>query len=278
MANVSPGAEQWRRQAFTLVELLVAMAVMALLLVLLLQISSSTLQATRASRQQLEASQLSRQALDGLAADLSNVVIENGLSIFVAQDSLANTRLLFLTRSRPPNVSGGSPVRLLAVCYELQGTTLIKRISPITWTESALPSAIFTAITSSDIIELAQGILRFEAVVVLQDGRVLDLSQPGDWKQTSILGQTIPEPFRGLRLQGSADQRVRSLIVGVAAVDRQSLQFAETSDIGRELPAPRNGETPLEAWSRALDAGAIQAAPQSALRALRLDQRTYLLK
>lgn len=278
MARASSGVRRQDWRAFTLVELLVAMAVMALLLVLLLQISGSTLQATRASRQQLEASQQSRQALDGLAADLAHVVTENGLSLFAAQDSQSNSRLLFLTRSRPPNVSGGSPARLLAVCYELQGTTLIKRISPVTWTESALPTAIFSAITSNDVIELAQGILRFEAVVVLQDGRVLDLSQPGGWKQTSILGQTIPEPFHGLRLQGSADQRVRSLIVGVAAVDRQSLQLAGTSEIGSDLPSPRNGQTPLEAWSVALDTAAINTTSKSALRALRLDQRSYLLK
>ncbi len=52
-----------RQQGFTMVELLVATAVMALLLTLLLQISGNTLEFTRASRQKMDAMQRTRAAL-----------------------------------------------------------------------------------------------------------------------------------------------------------------------------------------------------------------------
>lgn len=273
-----PPLASGRQAAFSLVELLVAMAILALILVLLLQISGSTLQATRISRQQLEAGQQTRIALDSLAADLGNVVLEHDLPLFIAQDEEGNTRLAFLARGRGPNVSGQAPSRFLAVSYELEDTTLVKRLAPVTWTNADLMDAVLDAVSAPDTVELADGVLRFEAVALLHDGSVVNLSAGGNWKTTTIQGQTIPEPFAGLVLGGDSSQRVRSLIIGVAAIDKQNLRLQGTAEIAQKLSSPQPGQTPLEAWNKDLSSGALDGVPMQALAALRFEQRSYLLK
>jgi len=271
--SIHPGS----RRAFSLIELLVAVAVMVVILILLLQISGSTLLATRVSRQQLEASQQIRHALDSLALDLANRVTGHGLTLCAARDDDGNTRLAFLAGGRSPNRDGQAPSRFLSIRYELDGTDLIKRIAPVGWDDPKLMDAVLAPV-QPETIRLASGILRFEMVAVLHDGTVVSLTQTGDWKTSSIGGQSIPAPFSGLVLDGDSAQRIRSLIIGIAAIDARSLELPGVSTAGAKLPSPPVGRTPLETWTGALLSGSLDPMPPAATAVLRFDQRSYLLQ
>ena len=270
------------RDAFTLVELLAAMAVLALMLAMILQITGNTLQATRISRQEMDASQQSRTVLDALEADLSNRVTQADLTALAAEDTSHNSQLVFLTNGRSPNVAGQAPARFVAVNYQLTGTTLQRRTATVAWTttQSMVDAALAATAKTATITNLANGILRFEAVAVLDDGTISPLSQAGNWQTSTVNAETIPTPFFGLVLETSAltDRRVRSLVVGVATLDGQTLNLPGAQNIVALLTAPAAGQTPYGVWSQVVATpGGLASAPAPARAALRIEQRSYAL-
>jgi prepilin-type N-terminal cleavage/methylation domain-containing protein len=261
------------RRGFTLIELLAAVAVFALVLILLSQIASHTLQTTRTVTQQMDATQRARAVLDALAVDLEGLAAENGLTLF-AKTTASNTELAFLTQTRGP--SGVAGFRNMAVVYRLENGELVRRGAEVTWEQSDLVNRIVGAASSPDPSVIAPGILRFEAVAVLENGDVVPVTQAGTG---SLFGRAIPDGFVGLPLHpADAPSRVVGLIVAVAALDSQSLRLPGAAEIGALLPSPTVGETPLEAWTKAVSAGELGGIPRPAVSALQIAQRSFSLK
>lgn len=275
-----PIQEKW---GFTLVELLVAMAITALMLALLTQISGHTLQSIRISRQHLDATQCTRVVLDALESDLSNLIAENGLTAVVAQDASDNTRLAFLTRGRGPDNSGSDPSRFLAVGYALSGNEMQRKLFPVTWNVHDLMGAVTGVFASTTSNAFGKSIVRFEVSAILDSGTTVSLSQTGTWKTDTVNGQTIASPFSALMLHNylattDTALHIRSLVVAVAALDEQSINLPNAKNIGSSLPSPSGSQTPMDAWNAALASGAIDHYPPPAQAALHFDQRTFQLK
>jgi prepilin-type N-terminal cleavage/methylation domain-containing protein len=261
------------RRGFTLIELLAAMAVFVLVLILLVQVANHTLQTTKLVNQQMDATQRARTVLDALSLDLEGLAAQNGLTLF-ARTVAANSELAFLTQSRGP--SGIAGFRNMAVAYRLENDGLVRRSSEVTWEQSDVVSRIVGAASSNTVSVIAQGILRFEAVAVLENGSVVPLSQAGS---PTIFDQPIPDGFLGLHLNtANTASRVVTIIVAVAALDSQSLRLPGVSDFASQLPSPSVGETPMEAWTRVLSSEGLSGVPLSAVSALQIAQRSYSLK
>lgn len=260
---------------FTLIEVLVATAVLSILLVLLLQVSDHTLRATQTSQQQISATKQSRAVLDSLESDLSTAVLKYGLSI-LTNTTGTNTVLAFLTNERGP--SGASGFRCAAIAYDLATNRLQRRFSPVAWDDRDLVLRTASAAGSSQISNLATGILRFEAVAELENGDIVPLSL---CSSDELLGETLSGGFRALNITDasapSTGQRVVALIVAVAAVDEQNLALPGVEGIAAKLASPSAGETPMEVWRSALADGDLDSIPRPALAALRMTQQTFPL-
>ncbi len=150
-------------QAFTILELLVATAVMALMLVLLLQITNHTMQASKMATQQMDATQSARQALDVLSSDIAHAVLTGGATI-LTQDSGGAPALAFLTSGRGPDTAA-APSRFLAVSYQLVVNQLQRGYKAIGWSSPyLLDEAVATPIATAT---LPSGILQFSVLAIL---------------------------------------------------------------------------------------------------------------
>jgi prepilin-type N-terminal cleavage/methylation domain-containing protein len=125
----------YRREAFTLVELLTATAILSLLLMLMFQIVSEILQSTRVQNQQMESVASARRALDVMACDLKYAVVGEGISILVPAQSSAGPSPLFgmVCNRRGPNAP--TLGRYLGVSYGFDSSTgvITRSYTPISY-------------------------------------------------------------------------------------------------------------------------------------------------
>jgi hypothetical protein len=161
------------------------------------------------------------------------------------------------------------------VAYRLENDELVRRSTEVTWEQSDLVNRIVGAASSGTVSVIAPGILRFEAVAVLENGNIVPVSAGS----ATIFGQPVPDGFVGLSLTASNPApRVVAIIVAVAALDSQSLRLPRAAEIAALLPSPSAGETPMEAWSKVISAGGLNGISQPAVSALQIAQRSYSLK
>ncbi len=267
---------------FTLVEMMVAMAVLVLLLTLLAQATGFITMATSITQKQISATQTERTVMDALEADLANAVTQNGMTVFVRQDSQdpPNVQLAFLTRGRGPSSTSPTTLRFMAVAYLLNGNMLTRRVTPVLWSTVDLNDAVVGTATSTtnQFSVLSNSILRLEAVVQLDDGSIAPLSTSNpSWLANASQG------FSGFVLttspvSASATPRVRSIIVAISALDGQLLRLPGASTMGRKLRSTPAGETPLDYWDSQIASGVLNAYPKPVVAGLEIYQRICQLR
>jgi len=268
--------------AFTLIELLIAMAVLALMLVFLLQITSQTMQATKRTTQQLNSTQSARQCLDALSTDIAHAVLMGGATILTAPGAGGTSpALAFLTCGRGPD---STPSRFLAVSYKLGNNTLTRSYKAIGWadvpgTYPNLLSAAEEAATSPVFTStLSTGILQFSVLAILEDGsRVSLLTPPANAAGAATIdGQSVPSGWTALVPSkpplpsplNSGTARVRGLLVAIASVDEQDFSLLATIPSFSQAAAATSD--PVGAWETEL---AIQSLPGPARAAIRFSSK-----
>lgn len=260
------------RLAFTLVEMLSAMAILALMLTSVFKLMGHTLMATRLSHQQMEASQQGRSVLDSLNADLCSLVAQDGLGILLRENN-GSVELAFLTRSRGPK---GTATRFLAVAYLLDGNNLVRQTAPIDWNALVLPDTALTAVNAPvSTSVLATGILRFGTTITLNDGNVVTIDQLPDSAKaagSSPFVQLLPSEGQ----VQSAYPKVESLTVATAMLSEQNLKLA--GDMATKLGKLEEGKTALAVWSANSTASKLQGVPPPVIAGLQLAQQTFEIK
>ena len=269
-----------RRRAFTLVEVLVAVTVIALILVLLLQVFVFTTSATRIAMQKMEGGDTARVVFDSLNADLMNLVSQQSLTVF-AKSSGLNSELVLVTMSRGSQTG----TRCMSVGYKLSSEgALMRYTKPILWNNSALVTQALTVEDASNPTLLAGGILRFQAVAVLDDGSLVPLAPNPMWNDALVDGQAVADSFFALNLSDTTTgrKRVRSLIVGLVALDAQGYHILESTrtlaKITTLFAAPEANQVPLDLWETPLSNGTLNGFPKPAVAVLQAFQHTYSLK
>lgn len=310
--------------AFTLVELMVAIAVMSLILVIMTQISTGTMQATNRVTQKMEGGEGAGAVFASLRADLANLDAGQGMTMFSSYSGANyDTVLAFITQSRGPNPPSGVSYRFISVAYQLNSTTgeLERFVYPITWTDQGLVSDAINTIANgtgstptSTYSVLAQGVLRFQAMAVLDNGNIEPLSSSTmpsaasapSWINGTINGQTIPAPnsgnsFIGLNLNDRGAppvpytrNRVQAIIVGLVVVNATNFtmlnnvsKLATTQSLfaSPTFPLPSTGVwsgnvTPMDAWEGNLWNGNLNGLglPKPASAAVQIFQNTFWLQ
>jgi prepilin-type N-terminal cleavage/methylation domain-containing protein len=274
-----------RRQGFTLVELMAATAVFALILILFSQTTGFVALAVVGSQNQMDATGADQTALDALANDLASAVTQHGMTVYLSQDSQNNAQIAFLTQCRGPSGTSSSDFRLMAVAYLLRGNQLIRQVTPVLWSDTNLQgiavgtgsSSTYSSSTSFSV--LSNQILRMDVVVQLDDSSIASYSSNATW-----LNPLAGSSFSGLVLStspvgASSTPRVRSLIVAVAAVDERMMQLPGVSTMGSKLGSPPVAfPTPLDYWDSQIAEGAFAGFPKPAVAGLEFYQRVCQLK
>ena len=282
LADAGPSLAQSRRVrgagAFTLIELLVAAAVLALMLGLLLQVVNHTLQASRLSTKQLDATQAARRVFDTLAADISNNV-NTGSAVMYKPDG-NSVSLTFLTASRGPSTAA-QPSRFLAVNYRLVNYQVVRSYVGVEWSAKELLLAAESAADSGTPSVLSPAILQFSVMALLEDGKTFVQLQDGSvspqlvelpvWRASGTVlfqGQTVPTTWNALIPATPPNTpktpRVQSLIVAIAAIDEQNFDLIPTDQ--RDIFTPPKTTDPVKEWEAKLASSSFRAPARAAIR------------
>ena len=241
------------RAAFTLLEVMVAGAVLIMLLVALIQILDGAIRSSGLMNQQIDAIRDARMSLDVLCADLDNVVTRDGARILLT-GSGADTRLAFLTRSRGPSTSIS---RFLAVSYSLSGTAGFTRsYAGIEWDKSS--DLIFSATQSQSgsLSMLSQGVLAWSISALTTSGSSILLTANASAEGSATEALPAYAGWRALRTSSpDYPDGVRSLQVTLAAMDEASLQrfTGDLATIRAEFTQPPANQSAAALWNAAIN-------------------------
>jgi prepilin-type N-terminal cleavage/methylation domain-containing protein len=271
------------RLAFTLMEMLISISILALLVVLISRLFVSAASATTAGNKRMDSDLEARLVFSRFAVDIAQMIKRTDVDYYVkstVDPQAGNDRIAFFSQvpGYYPSTGSASPTSLVA--YRINSDSNSKSFHKmerlgkgLLWTgdpSTATPllfglTAIFTnwpnatsdSATDSDYETVGPQIFRFEYYYQLKGGAVAD--NPG--------------------AQGMQD--VVSITVCVATIDPKTKVLVSDSQIDslvRKMndfsPSMKPGDL-LKQWRTALDQAT--GVPSAALSSIRLYQRTFSL-
>lgn len=252
---------------FSLIEIMVSIAILSLIIAMCGTILNQVLQSTRLVNRQIQTQKSTHITLNILRNDLAGLLpLQNGLSaILVGSDEDSNSKISFLTKWRP---SIGNSSRFIAVTYQLVDHNLIRYVSAVDWNTADLLQAISSS-EKSDIADIvAENILRFEIVAKKKDGTLSPLLEAAN---QTFDGQPLPPNCKAL-----LNTDIRGLIVALAVLDEVTVPSSTYSQMSDLLsPTKELDQSPLEQWRNDLSDDAIKTIPASQMKNLQLSQYIY---
>lgn len=306
-------SERGAAAGFSLIELLVASAVMTMLLVVTLQILTHTSSAVRVAGRHRDTDAQIRGAMDRLATDFSTAMLGGESSALVRNTNETNSYLRFICLSRAREGAGPTQPRGAVVGYGVNDVT--QTLSGKTFTTGLLMrgdgqisftggnsqfAVIFNALSQSPpaaVIPdanweaLAAGIVRFHVSYLLDNGDIVQVPpaystiSPQTLAPTSFLnGATLAPGWQAVAFAPEnapsagtmAGRYVKALIVSMASASPEVL--ALVSEAGKltelaKLGTPADGQTALALWEE--NFSLLNFPPLS--QNLRFYQRTFVV-
>lgn len=255
---------------FTILELLVATAILALVLGLLLQIVNGLLQSTRTQNQQISSIASARRALDVMAADLKNGVVGENAAILAPVGNSNSNLLSLVTHRRGPNGSNASH-RFLAVSYSTNDSgQLFRSYGSVNFSQTNLLAAATN--TSTPLEPLAGGILAFQIHAVTDTANFpVGTAAFANWATNNYNGIATPAGFQALitrspTFASALTNRSRALEIWVAAADQQN--YDVLAGLGKLATVRDAMGTEPAAWRQEIDAAPIPSQSKAGIRIL----------
>ncbi|MBN8708605.1 MAG: hypothetical protein BGO12_14865 [Verrucomicrobia bacterium 61-8] len=294
-----------RGKAFTLIEVLVGVAILAILGLVIVQIITATLSASRMSNAGIDAAAQARLAFDRLGIDLAAMVRRPDID-FQSTSSFGAAPpygLLFVSGVMAAGVGGTNNRGYSLVGYQVNVTTdtptpcLLRGAIPIAWQgtnavgvtgyeTNGLPvslTSIGVTLSLGDFDVLAPAVIRVVVGYQLYpSGNSVSLS---DGTSLQALGQVVYSPPVRLDSEENPSSMtdlscVSSLIVGVVAIDPDAvkrLKASEVAALAASFPVPSAGQYPVALWSPIAEnaSGLPAGVPLFARQSVRVFQRAF---
>lgn len=294
-----------RLRAFTLIEILVGVAILAVLGLLIVQIIAATSSASRMSNAGIDAAAQARLAFDRMGIDLAAMVRRPDID-FQSTSSFGAAPpygLLFVSGVVSAGLSGTNNRGYSLVGYQVNGTAdtptpcLLRGAVPISWQgtnavsltgyqTNGLPVSlanIGVSLNPGDFDVLAPSVIR--VVVGYQLYPSGDSVSLSDGSSLQALGQVVYSPPVRLdsdeNISSAVDlSRVSSLVIGVVAIDPDAvkrLKASEVSALAASFPVPSAGQYPVAVWSPIAEnvGGLPSGVPLFARQSVRVFQRAF---
>lgn len=257
---------------FSLIEMLVGLAVLTILTALLATAFSNFTQVTSSSSNRIEASKQTRTIFDRMAFDIGSAVQQGRVRMaFRKNDALPggtqskNDVMVLLTDANTSDpLARMAKVGYAVGPYEDQSRqmtvdTVLRHVEPFHWVDD---TTVIDIVGTTDAQPIAPGILRFELAFVDREGDII-ADSPGPGATEAELTEF--------------HENLSAVICTLATMDEDSLQKltpAERSALADRLDDAVDGETPLVQWQ---DAN-LQDLPRPAQEGLRFHQRHFRIK
>lgn len=239
--------------AFTIIELLVAMTILALLTVLIVNIVGMVTNTISSSSQKRDALSQARFCLDRLGVDFDNQLLRADLDHGISKKAGSDVLNFY---SQVDGFSGARQVAALSYRVKddpLSGLQLERGVQGAEWSGNTQPGflpAAFPAVAESDFEVLSDSVFRLEFTYLKKDG--------------TLSSQVLPDL-----------SDVKSIVVAIAVLDaktRKILTKEQVRLLSSTLADVQDGETPIVSWFQASFPSDI---PLKATQGIRYYQRYY---
>lgn len=210
--------------AFTLVEILVAVAVLMMLVVLVAQMVGSASQLTAAGHKRMDADDEARMVMDRIAADLAGMPKHPDLNILLVNKP-GNDELYFL--SRAPGY-GSNSSGLTLVGYRVSSSGFQRVGKGLTWDDVAFTNPSISSLGESDYHTIAPSLFRMEYALLMKPG-----SSNYDTSGINLTGSnslTAPTYLKTNSI-GQALKDVAAIQVAIAVLDQNSRKIVSQSSL-----------------------------------------------
>jgi prepilin-type N-terminal cleavage/methylation domain-containing protein len=266
---------------FTLIELMVAVAILAMICVLLAKLTEDTQNVTGPNLRRLDVDGQSQLAFDRLFLDFTGMPLRGDVPCLIQNTTDGSPLLRFL--STIPSSSGnrglsvisyrmgkdtgsGAPVTSGYLCLQRasKGADWAQSLmgskangSPVTFAD--LPSTLIASDSDYDV--LAEGIVRMMITCRRSD--------------TGAMTSSFP-----VNTAGESDlSKVSGIVVSLVALDPRSLKLlspTQVDAIAAMFPAPADGSLPAQSWETiARNPGTFPGYPKAVAQSFRVYQRFF---
>ncbi|MCE9543199.1 MAG: prepilin-type N-terminal cleavage/methylation domain-containing protein [Verrucomicrobia bacterium] len=258
----------YRHEGHTLIEVLVAVGILAMMLVLMYEMVDGIFHATRNQSNGMECVATGRRALDVMTIDLQNGLF-NGNSTLIAPTNASETNIFALVTNRRGSNSSSTP-RFLAVSYSLNGSNqVVRSYGSIGFgVMSSLSSSL--TMPASPSIPLAKGVLAVKALAVTDSTNyLLSGVASSNWAVTgSYNGHAVPSGYNAIVADSAGfsiglTNCTHAIEVWIAVVDEQDYGLLKSS--GKLAPLVASLGSDPTAWRAQVDAWTIPADVKSGI-------------
>lgn len=260
------------RGGFTLIELVVTMAVLSIILMMALQVTESARMATRLAESKSSNDAIARRTFERINRDLAQMVVREDARVEF-KSKAGNDEFAFLTRAKGFTAGGGVGERSVSlVSYSMvydptAGEKLLRGSCGHLFSEVASDalkldaSLPFPAISPDNFQTLSNNVIRLEIEYLIQGstGVTLEITAP------------------------ATTDNLRGLVITLVTLDdwgRRAIKPNRMEDLAAGFPDAARGENTLKVWSLKRDDMAksgIPGLPKEALQSIRCYQRTFLM-
>jgi prepilin-type N-terminal cleavage/methylation domain-containing protein len=267
-----PSANRSRQRGFTLIELIVTMAILTIILTMALQVTESARNSIKLTESKSSNDAIARKTFDRINRDLSQMLVRKDVRIEFKPKS-GNDEIAFLTQSKGFTASGDIGERGVSlVSYSLQhdpavGEKLLRGSRGHLFTDTPgdalkldadLP---FPVIAPDNLQLLSNNIIRFEVEYLIQanTGVTLEVNPP------------------------VTSEKLRGLVITLVTLDdrgRRAIKPGTLESLAARFPDAVIAKNTLTTWSFNRDAFAksgIPGLPKDVLQSIRCYQRTFLI-
>ncbi len=256
---------------FTLIELIVSMAILGIIVLMALQVIDMSRNAIRISAAKSNNDTIARRVFDQIGRDLSQMVLRDDARIEF-NSKAGNDQIAFLVNKRGLSAAadvGDRPVSLIS--YELvhdaalgerllRGSLGYKFADKVGDALKLDASQKFPAIPANNLQSVTNNIIRMEIEYLIRGN-------------TGITRE-ITAP--------ATTQNLCGLVISIVTLDDRSLRVIEVArlpDIAGKFTDATSSKNTLETWSKIRDdlaASGLSGVPKASLRSIHCYQRTFL--
>jgi len=252
----------------TLIEVLTAVSILAVMMVLMYEMVEGIFKATRNQNHGIESVAAGRRVLDVMTGDLQNGLF-NESSTLIAPTNAASTNLFALLTNRRGSNSASTP-RFLAVSYALNGSNQVIRSYASIGYGSVNSLSTPLTIPTAPSVPLAKGVLAVQVrAVTANTNYPLSGVTSSNWGVTgSYNGRVVPSGYNAIVANSTGFARrltncTQAIEVWIAVVNEQDYALLKSS--GKLAPLVASLEGDPTRWRSLIDARAIPAHVKSAI-------------
>ena len=270
------GRKRSALRAYTLLETLTAVSILALMLVLMFQVTDGIFHASRRQNREMEAVATGRRALDVMTVDLQNALFTGNATLLAPSSPGSNLFAVLATRI---GANSSETPRFLAVSYSLNGSNqIIRSYGPVDYGATNLFIATLQA-PVNECLPLASGVLALQARAVTESTNYA-LSGPAssNWATTgSYNSYTIPSGQNAILAHSAGLARgltncTQAIEIWIAVVDGQN--YALLKSAGKLAPLSAALGSDPSTWRAQVDA---QSIPPDIKSGIRIQKKTIPL-